>query len=65
MAIAANWLDGQPAATEVDLASFASGLADFDSASAVYCPCGEPPTPHALLATPHMATRLARDLLQC
>ena len=62
VAIAATWLDGQPAATEMDLASFASGLIDFENASAVYCPCGKsqlpcsacytaPGTPPALDAT--------------
>ncbi|KAL3135582.1 hypothetical protein ABBQ38_006062 [Trebouxia sp. C0009 RCD-2024] len=39
VAIAASCLDEHPAATEVDLASFATGLTDFDNASATYCPC--------------------------
>lgn len=43
VAIAASCLDEHPAATEVDLASFATGLTDFDNASATYCPCGKNP----------------------
>ncbi|KAL3158749.1 hypothetical protein ABBQ32_011477 [Trebouxia sp. C0010 RCD-2024] len=41
VATAASCLDEQPAATKMDLASFATGLTDFDSASATYCSCGK------------------------
>ena len=32
---------GEGSMTELDLANFATGLADHENASASYCPCGE------------------------
>lgn len=44
VAIANSSQDGEAAASELALASFAAGLSDFESASAAYCPCGEQST---------------------
>ena len=41
VAIAYSQVDGKPPMTEVDLADFTTGLADFENASASYCPCGK------------------------
>lgn len=41
VAIGNSSLDGASAATELDLASFTAGLAEFENASAAYYPCGK------------------------
>ncbi|KAL3158753.1 hypothetical protein ABBQ32_011481 [Trebouxia sp. C0010 RCD-2024] len=53
VAIAASCVDEQPAATEMNLANFATGLTEFDNASATYCPCV---SLHFPCTTPHATT---------
>jgi len=44
--------------TEMELADFATGLADFENASASYCPCGEHVCSRAAM---HIATGLPKS----
>ena len=41
VAIANSEIEGGRSLTEVDLADFATGLVEFENASASYCPCGK------------------------
>ena len=47
--------------TEMEWADFATGLADYENASASYCPCGEQV---CSLAAMHTATGLPKSLFQ-
>ena len=40
VAIAGSQVEAAKSVTELDLASFATGLAEHENTSATYCPCG-------------------------